>query len=108
MTRSEMMSRIRSVSKIEKLPKQMSGMYLRKHPTIYGKPDFGNKSRKIAVFIDGCFWHICPIHFRMPKTNRKFWIKKFKYNAERDKMVNNTLELLDYNVIRIWEHDIKK
>ena len=55
-TRSRIMSRIRSESGIEIIPNRMRGLYLRKHPkNVFGKPDFGNKARKIALFIDGCF-----------------------------------------------------
>ena len=107
--RSKIMSRIRSESGIEKLPKCMKGLYLRKHPSgIYGKPDFGNKKRKIVVFIDGCFWHKCPIHHKEPKSNRSYWTTKINKNVDRDKEVNSVLKKEGWKVIRIWEHDLLK
>lgn len=106
--RSEIMSRIKSKSSIEVLPKTFNGMRLRKHPAIFGKPDFGSKKKKIAVFIDGCFWHCCPKHHRMPKSNVGFWGEKFHRNKARDHKVNRELKKQGYSVVRIWEHDLKK
>ena len=102
--RSQIMSKIKSKSGIEVLPRKFRGLYLRKHPKqIFGKPDFGNKSRKIAFFIDGCFWHECPRHYRKPKSNKKFWSAKVKRNRKRDRKVTKTLQKMDWIVIRIWE-----
>lgn len=106
MTKSEIMVRIKSSSSIEILPKYMRGLYLRKHPLIYGKPDFGNKSRKIVLFIDGCFWHKCNRHFNLPKTNIAFWKNKISKNVKRDKLVNKTLRKNGFKIIRIWEHNL--
>jgi len=107
--RSQIMSRIKSESSIEVLPKSLKGLYLRKHPKcILGKPDFGNKSRKVVVFIDGCFWHMCPKHKRVPKSNRKFWFIKLKSNVKRDKYVVRVLKREGWQVIRIWECQLKK
>ncbi len=52
------MSQIKSKSGIERLPTRYVELYLRRHPNIFGKPDFGNKKRKVALFIDGCFWWV--------------------------------------------------
>jgi len=108
--RSYNMSRIPSVNtKIELVVKEMlKGSHLRYQPKIYGKPDFGSKKKRIAVFIDGCFWHKCPKCYTEPKSNRKFWIPKIKRNAERDKIINRELRKQNYRVIRFWEHQIKK
>ena len=73
---------------------------------IYGKPDFTNKKNKIALFIDGCFWHGCPEHYNQPKNNKKFWKNKIKSNISRDKIVNERLVSEGWRVIRIWEHSI--
>ena len=82
-TRSYIMSKIKSKSGIEILPSKYKGLYLRKHPRdIFGSPDFGNKHSKIALFMDGCFFHVCPRHFRMPQTNVEFWQKKFNNNKK--------------------------
>jgi DNA mismatch endonuclease (patch repair protein) len=75
---------------------------------IYGKPDFVNRNRKIAIFIDGCFWHKCPEHFVKPKTRTEFWMQKIEKNVIRDELVNIKLENEGWKVLRIWEHDIKR
>lgn len=107
--RSEIMSKIRSKSGIEILPRYLKGNYLRRHPKgIFGNPDFANKRWKIAVFIDGCFWHKCPKHYRLPKSNKKFWSAKIKRNIVRDKVVNEKLRILRWIVIRIWECELKR
>jgi len=95
------------MSGIEVLSPKMRGYYLRKHPEgVFGKPDFGNKSRKIALFFDGCFWHACPEHFKMPKSNVEFWAKKMAANRRRDKKVTATLRRRGWTVMRIWEHEL--
>jgi DNA mismatch endonuclease (patch repair protein) len=73
-----------------------------------GKPDFVNAKCKIAVFIDGCFWHKCPVDFRMPKSNKIFWTRKIKSNTARDRKVNKLLREKGWKVVRIWEHEIEK
>ena len=73
---------------------------------IYGKPDFVNLKQKIAIFVDGCFWHGCPKHYNKPETNRRFWVSKITKNIERDKKVTATLKGQGFRVIRVWEHDI--
>lgn len=99
------MSRIRSESAIEILPNKFRGLYLRKHPKqVFGKPDFGNKTRKIALFIDGDFWHG---RMKLPKSNRAFWKEKFRKNRLRDKRVNKRLSLDGWRVIRLWESELK-
>lgn len=105
--RSEMMSKIRSESGIENLPPRLRGLRLRRHPKgIYGNPDFGNKARKIAVFVDGCFWHGCPEHYREPKSNVEFWQTKIARNKTRDAKVMERLQSEGWRVIRIWEHEL--
>ncbi|MEJ1414259.1 MAG: very short patch repair endonuclease [Candidatus Sedimenticola sp. (ex Thyasira tokunagai)] len=71
-----------------------------------GKPDIVFKGKKLAVFVDGCFWHGCPEHGTSPKTNVEFWAKKIAANKERDKKVDHKLRSLGWSVIRIWEHQI--
>lgn len=106
--RGEIMSKIRGESGIERLPAFLRGFYLRKHPRgILGKPDFANKSKKIALFIDGCFWHFCPIHHRLPKTNKRFWRNKVNRNTVRDVLVTGRLMADDWIVVRVWEHNLK-
>ena len=72
-----------------------------------GKPDFVFRPAKIAIFIDGCFWHGCPRHQRVPKSNIEFWALKLDSNAKRDMKVNSVLRAAGWKVIRIWECDLK-
>lgn len=74
---------------------------------LVGKPDFIFLSSKVAVFLDGCFWHGCKKHYIVPKTNKKFWSNKIRNNINRDKKVNKHYKLKRWRVIRIWEHDVK-
>ena len=81
----------------------------RTHPKkVIGKPDIIFSKSKIAIFIDGCQWHKCQRHYVEPKTNTSFWLKKIDGNVKRDKFINKILKKDGWNVIRIWEHDLKK
>jgi len=61
--------------------------------------------KKIAVFIDGCFWHGCPTHFSPPGTNRAFWVAKIEGNRKRDARTNQELVQHGWVVLRYWTHD---
>jgi DNA mismatch endonuclease (patch repair protein) len=80
----------------------------RRHLPLPGKPDFAFPRLKVAVFVDGCFWHGCPKCYTRPKTNRKFWDKKREDNIARDRRVNRQLRRQGWKVIRIWQHSLKK
>lgn len=85
----------------------LSGWYLRSKPKgIFGKPDFGNKTRKIVVFINDCFLNRCPEHFKMPSANVKFWRDKIRANVRHGKRVDETLLDSWWMVVRIWEHEV--
>lgn len=71
------------------------------------RPDFVFRREKIAVFLDGCFWHSCPLHGSLPRSNRAFWESKFKSNSERDLRNCEELKSLGWNFVRFWEHSIK-
>lgn len=77
-------------------------------PEEYGKPDLIHYRKKIVIFIDGCFWHKCPDCFNLPKTNKGFWKKKTDNNFKRDKEISMNYKKSGWNVVRIWEHKIKK
>jgi DNA mismatch endonuclease, patch repair protein len=79
----------------------------RRNQKIFGKPDFVFPDLKLAVFVDGCFWHGCPKHSNLPATNRPFWRKKFAANQTRDRLVNRTLRARGWRVLRIWEHELR-
>ncbi|MBA7601626.1 Very short patch repair protein [subsurface metagenome] len=109
--RSYNMSRIKSAEtkaelKIKPFLKILGFIYQPKN--VYGKPDFIHRKEKIAIFVDGCFWHKCPKHYKKPTSNKKFWEKKINKNAERDKKVTKKLRKDGWGVIRIWEHDMNK
>ncbi len=76
--------------------------------TIIGKPDIVFKRKKVAIFIDSDFWHGHPKYGHIPKTNTEYWKNKIENNRKRDDKVNKELEENGWNVIRIWEHEIKK
>ena len=67
------------------------------------RPDFIFRQARLAVFVDGCFWHGCPRHATQPKTNAAFWQRKFSMNKQRDVRVTRTLRRDGWRVIRIWE-----
>jgi DNA mismatch endonuclease (patch repair protein) len=79
----------------------------RRRQPVFGKPDFIFRRQKIAVFVDGCFWHGCPKHGRKPNSNRLYWNKKLKRNRARDAKVEKTITKMGWSVIRFWEHDLK-
>jgi len=63
------------------------------------------RDEKVAVFVDGCFWHGCPLHGTHAKSNKKFWAEKIKRNQKRDTDTNRRLEKAGWTVLRIWEHE---
>ena len=72
------------------------------------RPDFVFPKFKLAVFVDGCFWHGCPKHATKPANNRAFWKKKLAGYKTRDRVVNRTLRRSGWRVVRIWECDLAK
>ena len=74
---------------------------------IVGCPDFYFPEQKVAIFVDGCFWHGCPkCKRRLPKTNRDFWQRKIERNRKRDLRNARLLRNQGISVIRIWEHEL--
>ena len=69
------------------------------------RPDIAFTKRRVAVFIDGCFWHGCPIHGGIPATNPSFWQAKLAKNVDRDQKQTQLLLASGWRVVRIWEHD---
>lgn len=69
------------------------------------RPDIVFTARKVAVFVDGCFWHCCPLHGAQPKTNDWYWSPKLKRNVERDREADAALTSAGWTVVRIWEHE---
>jgi DNA mismatch endonuclease Vsr len=79
------------------------------HPKdVFGNPDFFFKGGRVAVFVDGCFWHGCPQCGHIPKTNADYWKPKIKRNRLRDESVNEALVGGSINVLRFWECEIRE
>ena len=109
--RSYIMSQIRgSKTKPElTVKKNIDGRKLRYQPKgIPERPDFASKKMKIAVFIDGCFWHACPRCYRPPKSNKKYWKAKIERNSKRDRTVNLKMKKEGWTVMRFWEHQVNE
>jgi DNA mismatch endonuclease (patch repair protein) len=71
-----------------------------------GRPDIAYPSRKVAIFVHGCYWHHCPRCYpKLPKSNPAFWARKFELNRERDKRKRSTLESIGWVVVESWEHE---
>ena len=110
-TRSKIMRSIRSKTKLEDLVCRelwRRGIRFRRNSKdLLGKPDISIKKYKIVIFIDSCFWHYCPIHGHFPKSNNEYWEKKLNRNIQRDQKVNSYYQDNGWNLLRIWEHQIK-
>ena len=108
-TRSKIMSSIKSKNtgpeiKLKETLEVSGFLY---QPRLPGSPDFVNFRKKIVLFVDGCFWHKCPIHFKNPKTRKKYWGPKLDKNVIRDKEIDLMYENAGWKVLRFWEHEIK-
>ncbi|MBN1867345.1 DNA mismatch endonuclease Vsr [Candidatus Sumerlaeota bacterium] len=78
----------------------------RRHQPLPGKPDFVFRRERLAVFVDGCFWHGCRWHCRMPKSRIEYWEPKIARNKMRDKEVRRILREKGWRIYRIWEHSL--
>lgn len=85
------------------------GMRFRVDASIQGLPrrraDIVFTRAKLAVFVDGCFWHSCPEHATMPATRQDWWQAKLRHNVERDRDTDRVLGELGWSVLRFWEHE---
>jgi DNA mismatch endonuclease (patch repair protein) len=79
----------------------------RRHLALPGKPDFAFCRERLAVFVDGCFWHGCAFHCRRPSSNRSYWVPKIFRNQKRDAAVTKRLRETGWRVLRIWEHELR-
>lgn len=80
----------------------------RRRARVFGKPDFVFPIVRLAVFVDGCFWHGCPVHAVLPASNRSFWALKLTQNKKRDRLVSHRLKKSGWRVLRIWQHDLRR
>src|SRR5204863_2770246 len=69
------------------------------------RPDIAFTARRVAVFVDGCFWHACPEHGGRPRANDWYWTPKLARNVERDRAADETLAAAGWQVVRVWEHE---
>ena len=72
------------------------------------RADIAFTRSKLAIFVDGCFWHSCPEHGSVPKSNQDYWIPKLEDNVDRDRANAKWLRAAGWRVLRIWEHDDPK
>ncbi len=79
----------------------------RRHASLPGRPDFAFRKQRLAIFVDGCFWHGCPEHCRIPQSHAAYWIDKIGKNVARDKELRRRLKLEGWTALRFWEHEIK-
>lgn len=79
----------------------------RRHLALPGRPDFAWPRLRVALFVDGCFWHGCPRCARaMPKTNAEYWSQKVGQNVARDRRAARQLRADGWRVLRVWEHSL--
>lgn len=111
LSRSAQMARIRGA---DTSPERVLGEALRARGLVFdervrtpvGRPDIVVSSCRVAVFIDGCFWHGCPTHYVRPRTRTDFWSAKLVENTTRDRNQTHALEALGWRVVRVWEHEV--
>lgn len=111
LTRSQQMARIRGRNTVpEKLLRSaltMQGVrYRLNFRTPFGRADLAIPGVKVAVFVDGCFWHGCPEHYVRPRSSIGFWAEKLRANVERDIRQTADLEADGWKVCRAWEHEV--
>ena len=109
--RSRIMSSIRSKNttpelSIRKMLWKKGKRYRIHDGTVFGTPDISNKSKNVAVFIDGCFWHGCKRCYKEPKTNTEFWRNKISRNQKRRKLVRSRLKRQGTTTLQFWEHQV--
>jgi DNA mismatch endonuclease (patch repair protein) len=83
------------------------GLRYRLHQRLPGRPDLVFVRAKVAVFVDGCFWHSCPLHGHQPKSNQDYWKKKLKRTTQRDASAGQALAALGWLPLRLWEHEVE-
>ncbi|RMH24522.1 MAG: very short patch repair endonuclease [Planctomycetota bacterium] len=82
------------------------GLRYRLRIDLPGRPDVVFVAARVAVFVDGCFWHGCPEHCRRPASNRDYWRAKIERNMARDARVTRELSAAGWRVVRLWEHEV--
>lgn len=107
--RAERMSRVRGCGnqstekRLIALMREFRVTGWRRRVKLPGKPDFVFRIERVALFVDGCFWHGCPRHRRVPKSRVAFWTRKLSGNIKRDQLVTRQLRAMGWTVLRVWE-----
>ena len=110
--RSRIMSAIRSKGNrstellLAKMLRENGISGWRRHLSLPGRPDYVFVKERVAIFVDGCFWHGCPRCYKKPRKNISFWAEKVTTNRERDKRIVRLLRMQSWKVLRIWEHSL--
>ena len=94
--------------KLERALKTNNLKFERNAPDLPGKPDFVFRTAKVVIFVDGCFWHGCPEHFRLPETRKDYWSGKIIKNKIRATQQTQKLVSEGWECLHIWEHEIKR
>ena len=112
LTRSQIMARVKrrdtSPERVLRSSLHAAGLRFRVDRRIEGiHADIVFPTAKVAIFVDGCFWHSCPVHATTPKSNTSYWLPKLEENRRRDLRQTTSLRRFGWLVIRIWEHDCR-
>lgn len=111
LTKAQQMARVRRTDTAPELALRRAlwrqGLRYRLRLPLPGSPDIAFVGARVAVFVDGCFWHGCPQHYTAPVMNAEFWMRKLEANRSRDKWVDSQLRQLGWRPLRLWEHTIK-
>lgn len=113
LSRSENMARIRGKDtepeRILRRSLRARGLRFRNQvKTPGGKADLVIAGSKVALFVDGCFWHGCPEHYVRPRTSKEFWDTKLRENVDRDRRQTLALDAEGWTVVRVWEHELRE
>lgn len=111
LTRSQQMSRIRgkdtTPERVLRAQLRLAGLRFRLNYRIRrARPDVAFPKARVAVFVDGCFWHGCPKHYVRPRSGGEFWPMKLVENVERDRRQTKLLEGEGWRTVRLWEHEV--
>jgi DNA mismatch endonuclease (patch repair protein) len=105
--RSFCRSKIRGRNTAPELKPRAKNIHLEYHPkNIFENPDFIDRENNVVMFTDGCFWHKYSIHYKAPRTPKKYWLPKLEKNTIRDAKINLTYKNAGGKVKRIWEHEL--